>query len=198
MCPMILSLDGEVVWSSIDNYSFLPDLTTIFLQALHLSFFIPAAHGFPFIVFFLAFGQTEFHLNVVVPKIELQGYESKAFLFGFADEAFDFPPVQEEFAGAGRVVGLLEGEGVGADMGIVKKNLAFLNTGKAVVNVGFAQADGFNFGAGEDDARFNNFIDKVIEVGFAILTDDFYGVVFHMIKAISFQRSAISEKIVTG
>ena len=162
-------------------------IAPVFLQALHLPVLIPAADGFPFIVFFLALGQTDCHLDMPILEIELERDQGKAFFFGFADQAPDFPPVQEEFTGAGGVGGIGGGKGVGADVGVVQIDLAFLNPGKAIVNIGLSQADRFNFGAGEDDAGFDHIVDKIIEVGFAILTDDFHCVVFHVKNAVSNQ-----------
>ncbi len=169
----------------VQNY-----LATVLLDALHLPFLIPAADGLPFVVFFLALGQPDFHLDVAVPKVELERDEGKAFFFGFADESSNFPPVQEKFAGAGGVIGILGGEGIGADMGVVEIDLALLDAGKAIVNVGLPHTDGFNFGAAENNAGFNDVVDEVIEVGLTILADDFHWVVFHVKNAFSDQLSA--------
>lgn len=154
-------------------------LSPVFALALQLPLFIAAADGFPFIIFFLTLGQAQLHFDILIPEEEFEGDQGKALFFGLADEAFDLPAMQEEFTGAGGIVGVLGSIRIGTDMGVVEEDLPLADAGKGIINVHLAHPDGFDFGAGQDNAGFHHIVNEIVKIGLAVLADNFYLIFFH-------------------
>src|SRR5687767_11555890 len=62
-------------------------------------------------------------------------------------------------------------KGVFVDVGVVEEDLAVFDAGEGVGDLGFAGAQGFDFGAVQNDASFERVEDMVIAAGFGIGDD---------------------------
>ncbi len=55
-------------------------------------------------------------------------------------------------------------------------NIAVVDNGKSTIERNVVLLDGFDFGALEDNPRFESFYDFIFVAGFAILANDFGGI----------------------
>src|SRR4030042_2399231 len=93
-----------------------------FSPPFHLTF-----HGFlleslPLIKELLPLGESEIYLNLSIDKVELDWNQRISPLFHFANEAFDFPFVKEEFPRPQWIVVQSVSLGIRADMSIDKED----------------------------------------------------------------------------
>ena len=141
--------------------------------------FVAAADGFAFVVVALAFGQGEFKFDLAFAKIEAQGDQGVAALVHFAVELFDFVVVHEQFAHAQRIVVVVVGERVGADVQLVDVKLPVFDSAVGVLEVGAALAKRFDFSAFEHHTGFEAVFDKVLVARLAVFSDDFNVILCH-------------------
>ena len=124
----------------------------------------------------LAFAAGEAQLNLGAPvflKVNLEGYQGKAFFVELANQLADLAPVQEELAHPQGIVGVVGGEGVHRDMHVVHHHLAAsVDLHIAVPEVGLAGAERLDLRTGEDHAGLVGGIDMVIVQGLLVLGDD--------------------------
>ncbi len=106
----------------------------------------------------MGFAGTQAHENfeAAILKIAFERDQSAgATFFNLPKKAVDLGLVEKKFAGA---VGFRVGPiavAVGGDVERVKPSLAVFNPAERVGEVAVTGADGFDFGAGQDDAGFN-------------------------------------------
>ena len=126
------------------------------------------AFGGALIPFLLAFGQGELALDAAVAEVEADGDEGIALLSGHALELADLVFVQQQLAGAERVV--VHGVAVGerADVGVQEEAFAVFEQAVGVLEVGLAFADGLDLGAAEGDAGLELVGEEVIVAGGAV------------------------------
>ena len=126
------------------------------------------AFGGALVPLLLAFGEGELAFDAAVAEVEADGDEGEALLPGGGFELADLVLVQQELAGAQRVV--VHGVAVGerADVGVEEEALAVLEQAVGVLEVGFALADGFDLGAAEGDAGLELVGEEVVEAGGAV------------------------------
>src|SRR5581483_2109848 len=111
-----------------------------------------AALGFALVPELLAAGEGHFHFHPAVLKVHACGDEREAALLGFADQLAEFLGVDQELAGAQRVVVVDVAVLVGADVSVQQPELAVFDQAIGVFEVDTAAADRLDLGAGEYDA----------------------------------------------
>ena len=124
-----------------------------------------------FVVLFFSNAEGDEDFYFVVFPIHLEGKNGAAFDGSFGEEALDLGAMEEELADGGGGVVLGVGFFVGFDFGLVEEGLAVFDANKGASNLDVACADGFDFGAFEDDAGFEGFEDGVVAVGFGVGSD---------------------------
>ena len=67
---------------------------------------------------------------------------------------------------------------VGTDVDPRCPQLSVLDTAVRILQIDRAGADAFDFGAGEGDARFVRFIDKIVVTRFSVLRDKLFSAFF--------------------
>ena len=131
--------------------------------------------GRPLVVLSLAAGQADLHLGPpITDKVNPQGDERNPLFPGFADQPSYFTPVEQEFARPQGVRGHMGVEVIGRDMDIVKEDLAVLDPGVPVPDVGPAGAQGLDLAPGQDQARLQGFVDMVLVKGLLVLANDLF------------------------
>ena len=124
-----------------------------------------------FVEFDFSFADAEGDFDFPVFPVEGEGKEGVAFDGGEAEEFADLGFVEEEFAGRFGLVAEDVGLGVFVDVGVVEPDFVFFDAGEGVLNLGFASAEGFDFGTAEDDPGFEGVEDVVVAPGFVVLGD---------------------------
>lgn len=150
-------------------------------HACHVSFVVFFLQGFAFVVLFFAFGQgdDEFGEAFVVDE-EADGDDGEAGVARGTEELVQLFLGEEELAvaaGGVIVVGAVE---VFSDVHVLDPQLAVGKVAEGVDQAGFALADGFYLGAGQDDAGGVGVQQFVVEGGAAVLYVN--GGLFHLIK----------------
>lgn len=124
-----------------------------------------------FVVLDFAFADGKGDFDFVVFPVEGKGHEGVAFDCGGFVEFANFGLVEEQFARGFGLVVLAIAKGVFVDVGVVEEDLAILDAGEGVGDLGFAGAQGFDFCAVQNDAGFVRVQDVVIAAGFGIGDD---------------------------
>jgi len=123
------------------------------------------AFGGALVPLLLAFGEGQFAFDAAVLEVELDRDQGVALLLGGDLQFGDLVLVEEEFASAKRVVVHRVAVGEGADVGVEEEGFAVFEEAIGVFEVGFAFADGFDFGAAQGDAGFDAVGEEVVEAG---------------------------------
>ena len=104
----------------------------LFHIPLHFLFF----QGSSLIVFLLTLCQRNFHFGFAPCKIDFGGNQGIALLFGFSDQPFDFPFVQEKFPYSHGIHFHVVGKRVRGNVHVMKENLTTLYLGITIHQVG--------------------------------------------------------------
>ena len=155
-----------------------------FPVSFQLSFFIPPADGFALVVLALAPGQGQGHLGLALLEVDFKRDQRQAFFIDLADQALDFIFMQQQLAGALRVVVAVGGKRVGADMHLMDEDFPLVvDLGVSIFQVDPAEPQRFDFGAAQGQAGFIFVLDKIIEAGLFVDRYDFDVLVFFHLQA---------------
>jgi len=123
--------------------------------------------GGAFVVAFFAVGDAEFELGAAVLEVDGQGDEGGAAAFGFRLEPAEFAFVDKELFLAERFVadgGFI----VGIDVTAVEDQGVVFDSGEGFGELASSPAEGFDFGAEQDEAAFDLGGDEVVVEGAAV------------------------------
>ena len=131
--------------------------------------------GRPFVVQLFTTGQTDFHFGLaIVYKVYLEGDKRNPLFVQFADQLTYFPLVEQQLAHPKRIGYRMGGKGIGRDVHIVEIDLAILEPGIAIFNIGSAGPQRFYLRTSEDDPGLHGLIDMIIMECFFIFADNFH------------------------
>lgn len=128
------------------------------------------ADGVALVVLLFAFGDAEFDFGATVFEVNGEGDEGDAALFAFDFQLVNLAAVGEELTITARLVVVDDGGfGIGIDVTIVEDELTAGDGGVGFLELGFAVAEGFDFGAEEGDAALELVGDEIIVEGPAVV-----------------------------
>ena len=128
---------------------------------------------------FFALGQRNFGFGAAVEPVQRERHERVALAFDQADQAADFPLVQQQFALAQRVGEDMGGGGLQRrQMGADQEQLAAVDGDVAFFELDAAGAQAFDFPALQYDAGFELLLDGVVKARFAIIRNRVVGRLF--------------------
>src|SRR5215471_4923017 len=132
-----------------------------------------------------ALSQGDFDLGDAVAEIDAKRNDGKALAFGTAGKLMNFALVKKQFAIAeGFVVPRAAGHVLG-DMRVDKVGAAGLEVHVSIADIGLAFAEGFHFGAVEDQAGLEPFEKMIVIGGSAVLRDDLLARPFGLLASFS-------------
>jgi len=159
--------------------------------------FIPAADGFPLVVFLFPAGQAQLHFGLPAPEIDFQRNQGHSLFIDFPQQALDFEPAQKEFANAQRIMVVVMGVGIGADVHLVEEYFSVFDSRIGIFDIGPTHLQGLDLGAPKDHARFDFLVDEIIEAGLPVVRDDFDVVVAQGLVLQDLQKSD-SQPVASG
>ena len=106
----------------------------------HLPFLLALLDGRPLVMFFLALGQSQFHLGPALLEIQRRGYQAVALLGQFSGQPLDFTLVQQELAGAGGLMIVVIGKGIGLYLTTHQPDLSIPYARVGLVETGLSQS----------------------------------------------------------
>ncbi len=127
----------------------------------------------PAVVEFFAFGQGEFTFGDSFFKVELCRDKGEAAFFHLANQTLDLVLVEEELSGTQGFVVELIGGGIVRNMGVEKDKLVATMHDMAVVDIGMAFTQGFNFAPDKHETGLELFQDFITKSGLAVGADNF-------------------------
>ena len=136
----------------------------------HLAFGVALGQGLALVVGALAPGQAQLDLDQVALEVDAQGDQGEAALVDAGRQLVDLLAVEQELAGAGRLVALVAGVGVGGDLH-VQDELVAVDHGVGVLERPFALAEGLDLAAAQDQAGLDRLEDLVVVAGTAVGRD---------------------------
>jgi hypothetical protein len=113
-----------------------------------------AALGFSLIPELLAFGYCYFDLNAAILEVHPRGDYGKALLLDGGMQLENLGAVDQELAGAERVVIELRAGSVGSDVCVEEKKFSVLDQAIGILKVGLTGADGLDLGSAEGNSGF--------------------------------------------
>jgi hypothetical protein len=127
-------------------------------------FFIrrPPSFGLALVPELLAFGQSQFHLDPAVLKVQPRRDQGQALLLGLADQLANLFAMHQQLAGAQR--GVVEDVAVlvGTDVGVQQPDRIVFDQAVGVLKIGEAAPDGLDLGPGEDHPGLKFFQQEVV------------------------------------
>ena len=128
---------------------------------------------------FFALGQADFQFDPSTQEVQIKWHQGITGALHLADQPADFALMQQQLAGADRVVRVVGGcGGQGRDVHADEEQLATLDDDVGFLDVHPPGADGLDFPAFEDDAGLVFFLDEVIVKGFFVDGDTHAGAQF--------------------
>ena len=145
-------------------------------QASLFSFPVALLLGVALVVFGLALGQRDFHLDAPALEVQVQRHQREALLLDLADQALDLFLVHQQLLGA---VGLGLHMGRGAaqriDAAADQVELAIADDHVSVGQLHLPGAYGLDLPAQQHDAGFVPLLDVVFKAGTAVFGDGGHG-----------------------
>ena len=150
----------------------------VFHGTLCFALHVAAGGILALIIQLFAAAYTELELDAGAFEIKRERYEGVALLFDDTEQAVDLPLMKQELAHTHRVAVENIALFIRADMHSVDEHFAVHDRTPGILQVDTAAAQRFHLGAHKLNAGFERFLDKIIVVGFFVLSNGFGGCVF--------------------
>lgn len=141
-----------------------------FHGALYLAFAFAVLDGVAFVMFGLAFCQSDFAFNEAVFPVQVQRHQGKAFLFHLANQVLDVGFLEQELFGAGRLGADMGGCGLKRiDLAAEQEQFTLANQYVAICELHLAFAQCLDFPAVQHHARFVAFLEEIVVGRFLVV-----------------------------
>jgi len=145
-----------------------------FSPPFHLAFHGSLLESLPLVKELLSLCEGKIDLHPSIDKIELDWNQCVSSLLHFADEAFDFFFVKQEFPRPQRVVIQSVGLGIRADVSVYKEDLALLDVPVTITQVDLSLPEGLDLGSEQRNPGLDRLLDKVVMKRLSVLADQLF------------------------